>query len=263
MTREATMREEYETQGIVSECFVLSDQSGLSTAAAEADHFESAARQYREHGLQRVPYFFTPTIERIARDESLVRTIEAVLGPGERWVCWGPNVRRSTPNAAQHWHVDLESFLWPGSITVAVGLAGCRPEATTRCIPGSQRLSKAPDCAGDDSNSDLVVRKAARLDDRCGQIQSFNGFGDGRFYLFDGRCWHQGSPKTPPGTTRLFLHYQRASAPRVPLMLDYGKRRWAPEPSPYIEGGPPGTASQRLYPLPWKERLHGLLRWRP
>jgi len=254
-----TLRAEYEADGLVRQCGELSDSSANGELVEEARKFEAAARSYAQRGVSRVPYFFTPAIERVVRDTNLIAAVAEILGEDEPWVAWGPNIRESTPNEAHRWHVDLESWIWPGSITAVIGLAGCEPHNATRCIPGSQRLNKAPHCAGDDTDSNAVVRKAQSLDKRCGAVESFAGFRDGRFYLFDARCWHQGDPRTGAGVTRLFIHYQRACEPRVPHMADYQRRAWLPEPSPFIESRA-GAASQRLSSIPWRERLAGFTR---
>jgi len=253
------IRAEYEADGLVRRCRELADTSIVNELAQKAPRFEAAAQDYKRQGVNRVPYFFTPAIEQAARDANLLGAVAEVLGKDEPWVAWGPNVRASTPNEANRWHVDLESWIWPGSVTAVVGLSGCSEQNATRCIPGSHRLDKAPHCAGDDTDSDAVTRKARSLDERCGDVESFNGFGDGRFYLFDARCWHQGDPRTGAGVTRLFIHYQRASDPRVPHMADYERRAWLDEPAPFIESQS-GAASTRLYSVPWKERLAGFLR---
>lgn len=250
---------EYEADGLVRRCRELADTSIVNEIAREAPRFEAAAQDFKRQRINRVPYFFTPAIERAARDTNLLAAVAEILGEDEPWVAWGPNVRESTPNEANRWHVDLESWIWPGSVTAVIGLTGCVAHNSTRCIPGSHRLGQAPQCAGDDTDSDAVIRKAQSLDERCGDVESFSGFGDGRFYLFDARCWHQGDPRTGAGVTRLFIHYQRAREPRVPHMADYDRRAWLEEPCPFIESAP-GVGSTRLYRLPWRERLVSLLR---
>ena len=62
----------------------------------------------------------------------------------------------------------------------------------------------------------------------------------------------------------LFLHYQAAVDPRIPLMTNYTERTWAAKPAPYVVG-PSRSGSQEpvntdLYPIPksghrWIRRL--------
>jgi len=76
----------------------------------------------------------------------------------------------------------------------------------------------------------------------------FEGFGDGRFYVFDARTWHRGDPGASADRLVLFLHYQPANARRVPLALDYMRHRWSREAAPFIAapGATPATAVARI-----------------
>lgn len=164
------------------------------------------------------------------------------LGETHRWVMWGSNIQTGTPNAAGAWHVDLESFLWP-SLTVAVGLEHCTTANATRYIPWSHLLDTTPSALNDREDEAEALAATRSLDPRCDRVVEPAGFGDTTFFGFNARGWHSGNPTASMRRTMLFLHFQRASEPRVPLMLDYERKQWSRTPAPYIVG--PSVAGGR------------------
>lgn len=246
------LRGAYEERGFLRESFELADPSPLPELRRDAGLFDAELAEWQARGHARVPYLFTDAIEHVARDAAIVAVIEGVLGTS-RWVTWGPNILRETPNAASRWHVDLENRYWP-SITVAVGVGGCSATTATWCLPGTHRLTRTPFSFGDEGGDERVLRSARRTTSDCGPPEQIVGFGDGRFYAFDARTWHRGEPGTSTDRLILYLHYQAADAGRVPLMLDYARHRWSPEPAPYRPG--PGVAPvTTVARLPLRERL--------
>lgn len=207
---------ELQRDGFVANALGLAEPETARAVAADRGLFDAALRTIHAAGQVRVPYLMTEAIVGLARDAAVREAVRAVLGTDE-WVLWGPNVRVATPNAAHEWHVDLESLLWPTSVTLAVGLEGCAPAGATWFVPGTHRAGRGP--GPDDA-----------LDGRGVQVA---GFGDGRFYAFDASCWHRGDPAASVGRVVLFAHVQRAAEPRVPWMLDYRVNEWAREPAPY------------------------------
>ena len=248
-------RREYRERGFLRQSFALDDPTPLPQLCRDVALFDAKLAEWQARGLARVPYLFTEAIERVAHDAAIRAVVEAVLGT-DAWVVWGPNILRETPNAAARWHVDLESRYW-SSVSVAVGLSGCSAKATVWCLPGTHRLARTPYSSGDDGDTDVVLQSARRAMPDCGPPEQFVGFGDGRFYAFDARTWHRGEP----GTTNrlvLFLHYQRADAGRVPLMLDYERHRWSRKPAAYL-AGPGARPVTTVAPLPVRERVLDLL----
>lgn len=224
------------------------DDPGLTEALlADRDLFDRALADIRAAGEVRVPYLVTEAIARAGRDAAVRAAARAVLGTDE-WVMWGSNIRVSTPNAAHHWHVDLEAFLWPSSITLAIGLAGCAPEGATWFVPGTHRARRGP-------------RPSDALDARGVQV---GGFGDGRFYAFNARCWHRGDPTTSAGRVVLFTHLQRASEPRVPTMLDYRVDEWSREPAAYWAAPECRSVNTSVYRPPLRNVVGGWVKrlWR-
>lgn len=243
------------------ESFTLSDASLLPQLCRDVEPFDRQLTEWKAAGYARVPYIFTPAIERVARDPAIVELVAALLGT-DAWVVWGPNIRRATPNAAFEWHVDLESALWP-SVTVMIGLSGCSETAATWCLPGTHLLAPSPGACGDAADTDRVRRYARRLLPHDCTPEQFAGFADGRFYAFDARTWHRGDPVGSVNRLALFLHYQRADAPRVPFMLDYTRHRWGREAAPFI-AGPGAEPVRRVARIPLRERVRSVrARWRP
>lgn len=227
-----SLRAQLDEQGFVREALPLADPSVVPAVIADTGRFDAAVADLAARGQDRVPYLLTDAIARIAHDPRIVAAAEECLRT-DRWVMWGANIRRDTPNAAHRWHLDLESFLWP-TLTVAVGLEGCRAASATWFIPGAHRIGRGPRESEADGG-DAAVLAAARVEDpRCGAPTPVAGFGDASFYVFNARCWHRGDPAASVGRVMLFLHYQRADARRVPFMLDYRRSRWSREAAPYL-----------------------------
>jgi hypothetical protein len=245
-------RREYRARGFLRESFALSNPTLLPELCRDVAQFDRKLAEWQALGYARVPYLFTAAIERVAHDAAIRMAVEALLGT-DRWVVWGPNILRETPNAASRWHVDLESQYWP-SVTVAIGLSGCSAQSAIWCLSGTHLLARTPAWSGDDSDTDRVVRSARRAKPEVGPPVQFEAFGDGRFYVFDARTWHRGDPSASPDRLVLFLHYQPANARRVPLVLDYMRHRWSREAAPYI-AGPAATPVTAVARVPLREHV--------
>jgi hypothetical protein len=243
---------EYRARGFLRQSFALSNPTLLPELCRDVAQFDRKLAEWQALGYARVPYLFTAAIERVAHDEAIRMVVEAALGT-DRWVVWGPNILRETPNAASRWHVDLESQYWP-SVTVAIGLSGCSAQSAIWCLSGTHLLARTPAWSGNDSDTDRVVRSARRAKPEVGPPEQVEGFGDGRFYVFDARTWHRGDPGPSADRLVLFLHYQRADARRVPLVLDYMRHRWSREAAPYI-AGPGATPARAVARVPLREHV--------
>ena len=235
------IKAEYEAAGMVEQAAPLADPSVLPELIADRATFERAFADLRARGLERcVAYIVTDAIRRAAQDPAILGAVGAILGPGEPLVMWGPNIREDVPNQAYNWHVDMESWHWP-TVTVAVGLRGCSAGNATRYLAGSQRLSHPPE---------PVPHDAVPPGGESLPLQTFRGFGDGRFYVFNARGWHCGDPRAAAGRTLLLMHYQRASERRIPQMRDYGRGLWFNRPAAYA-AIPHDTAARRtMYRAP-------------
>lgn len=227
---------QYGKFGFTPQALALADASVLPALVADEPLFERALGSLRAEGRNAVPYFDTDAIRRVAQDEAVVSTMEAILGTRDL-VMWGANIRRGTPNSAGDWHVDLESLLWP-TVTVGIGLEGCTPQSATWCIPGTHSRRQAPPPAEADFPPGSEPRQIA-------------GFRNGCFYAFDARVWHRGDPATSTGRVMLFLHYQKASEARIPMMEDYTQRRFSKEAAPYFTLPSRGRACTRVAKIPW------------
>lgn len=237
--------DEYRERGFLAQALPLADSSVLPALLADEPTFAAALEATRAEGRHAVPYLVTDAIRRVAQDASVLDTVQAILGTRE-WVMWGANIRRGTPNQAHVWHVDLESLLWP-TVTVAIGLAGCTPQSATWCMPGTHLRRRAPP----PKEADVL---------RHGHPEQIAGFGDARFFVFDARTWHRGDPEESQERVVLFTHYQRAEDPRIPLMVDYKRKTWASEPSPYFTTVAPERLCTDVARLPWRHRLQGWAR---
>jgi hypothetical protein len=251
-------REEYGRDGMVRTCLALADPTILDDLKADAAVFDEAVDRLRRDGERRVPYRLTGATSRVAHDTSLLAAVREILGQHDV-VMWGANIQRQVPNQADRWHADVESWHWP-TVTVVVGLDGCDEGSTTRCIPGTQHLRRWPPSTADDAT---VLRAARRKNDCPEGIVRFDSFGDGRFYLFNARCWHCGHADGAQEKLALFLHYQLARDPRIPRMKNYRHSTWFDEPAPYvaIDGA---TVNEQQYPPPRRSRagMLALLGWR-
>lgn len=239
---------EYETTGMIRACRSLADASVVPRLVADGPGFVAAVADLNRRGQRRVPYQFTPAIRDLVTDRAIVDTVEDILGT-ERWVAWGPNIQLGTPNAAHNWHTDIESDHWP-SITVVVGLSGCAETNATRYIPGTHRFTSSPLALADPTDDQLVLATARRLDPRCDTIVRFEGFADGRFYLFDAGGWHCGDTELSTDRLSLLFHYQPADDLRVPYMKDYRRGRWYGEAAPYVANPALGADFQRQVQRP-------------
>lgn len=256
----SSQRRMYGERGFLSESFALADPAPLSDLLQDVTLFDSRLAEWQARGQARVPYLFTPAIERIAHDPTLVGIVESLLGTDE-WVVWGPNLLRETPNASTRWHVDIESRYWE-SVSVAVGVHGCTHESSIWCLPGTHRLKRSPSSSGNDGNTAVVQAHARRSLPDGEPPEQIKGFGDARFYVFNARTWHRAIAGQAHGIV-LFLHYQRADALRIPLLLDYRRHRWSQEPTPH-RASPGTTPVTATAPIPIRERLLGLVtRWLP
>jgi hypothetical protein len=245
-------RREYRERGFLRESFALGDPSPLSQLCRDVALFDAKLVEWQAHGHSGIPYLFTDAIEHVAHDAAIRAVVEAILGT-DAWVVWGPALLRETPNAASRWHVDLDSRYWP-SISIAVGVSGCSAKTVLSYLPGTHRLARTPFSSGDDADTDRVLRSARRTNPDCGPPEENEGFGDGRFYVFDARTWHRGAPGTSTSRLVLFMHYQAADAERIPWMLDYRRHRWSREPAPFLPG-PGSTPVAAVARLPVRERV--------
>ena len=228
---ESSRSEELLHAGMVRQCGGLSDPSLISDLLADEPLFADALVKFAVAGEKRVPYIVTPAIARVAFDPNLAAFVTDALG-SEEWVMWGANIRTGVPNSAQNWHIDAESRHWQ-SLTVVVGLAGCHADNATHVIPRSHRVTRLPPMAHFDEPG-LAIAAARSENPSCRSVETFEGFGNGRFYAFDANCWHAGDPDRSDGRVLLFTHFQLSCHKRVPLMGDFRKNAWLPEPSPYI-----------------------------
>lgn len=248
---------DYHQRGFVDAC-PLEDAAPLAALAQSVNDFEERARRDAEAGRSTVPYGLTPEIEKVACDPAIVRVVEAILRTPD-WVVWGANVRAATPNQAQLWHIDLESWYWP-TITVAVGVAGNDAHTAPWLLPGTAPLSTHPS-GSEAADDDHVVAMAAKLGVEA-QPQQPSGMDDAHFVAFDAKTWHRGDPLASQNRVMLFLHYQPAAHRRVPLMVDHARHVWTRRPAPYWT--PPGVESvAEAATIPLRERARRASKWRP
>lgn len=232
-----TVGEEYRRRGFVATSRPLADTSVVPALLADEPAFARELAWMEAEGRRGVPSLLTDAIRHVAQDAAIVAEVEPILGTRE-WVMWGPNIRRATPNEADAWHVDLESFLWP-TVTVAVGLAGCTAASATWCMAGTQRRREIPP---------------------VGTQEQIADFGDGRFYVFDASVWHRGDRETSRDRLILFLHYQRADEPRIPLLVDYYRQWWGREAAPYFTKVEGSGLRRDVARLPWRYRIDRWMR---
>ncbi|MDH4168290.1 MAG: glycosyltransferase [Acidimicrobiia bacterium] len=238
-----SLRTELQRHGMVAECLPIADRSVLAPLMQDATRFEAEVARLRARGAHRVPYAFTPAIRAAASDANIIAAVTAALGDRD-WVAWGPNITVGTPNDAHEWHNDIESAYWP-TITVALGVKGCDPANATKYVPGSHRLRRGPRVSGDVRSDERVLAAARLLDPRCDSIARFDGFGDGRFCLFDAKGWHRGDADAASDRVVLFLHYQRAGDRRIPYMRDHTTNAWFGQAAPYMVAPSAGSTYER------------------
>jgi hypothetical protein len=237
----------YEARGFLPAATDLADPGLLPAVAEDAGIYNDLVRRIGRAAEKRVPYFSTDAVRAIARDPAIVDLVADLLDD-DAWVMWGANIQQGTPNAADAWHVDLESWFWP-SVTVVVGLRGCAANNATWFIPGSHRLPISPGDLRDAFCDDAVLATSRAIDPACDSAEQVTGFADGRFYVFNARTWHRGAGAASRSRQSLFLHYQRAADPRIPCMKDYTRQTFFRRPADYFDGSPPGrpAANASLY----------------
>ncbi len=250
-----TLLNEYQERSFLQMSFSLNKQTHYRDLIGDSKLFRDALEENIKSGYKQIPYINTETIIKVAHDPNINEVISCLLN-GDRWVMWGANIREGTPNEAHLWHVDLESWLWP-TITVVIGIEGCSTNSATYCIPGSHKFSKAPDYS---VNSNIKSGESVITHQYDSKAEQFIDFGDGQFYVFNAKSWHRGSLEKSINRRVLFLHYQRASDPRIPFMVDYDKHLWSKQPAPYIIGNGKGRAREDVYTLPLKYRLGRIIK---
>lgn len=227
------LRHLWQTEGLLRDSYPLANPALVEPLKADWPLYQMEIQRNRGQALYRVPYLLTQAIWDAAHDPNILAVASAALGTDEL-VMWGPNIQLATPNEADLWHTDIESWLWP-SLTLVVGLDGCTSANSTQCIPGSHKLPVQPWGAANNRNSARVLEAARRLGSNCREITDFNDFGNGRFYAFDAKCWHAGRSDAARDRQLLLMHFQRAADPRIPYMLDYEARTWFNFPAAYIK----------------------------
>lgn len=219
--------------GMIPDSFKLSNQELLPLLIKDLDMYQFEVNRNKSEGLFRVPYLLTDSIIKTAHDPAIIEVVSAILDT-EDIVMWGPNLQIATPNEAGTWHTDMESLFWP-TITLVLGLDGCAYENSTKCIPGSHKINVQPWTVADNSKDSAVLKAAQLLSPNCKTINKFNEFGDGRFYLFNAKCWHSGEVNVAKNRKLLFLHFDKASNQRVPYMKNYMENTWFSYPASYCQ----------------------------
>jgi len=248
-TSHEKLREEYETDGLIRSSFPLADGRLVEELRKDVPRCLVEVTRNKEDKLFRVPYMLTQSIVNATHDMNILRVVSAALGTDEL-VMWGPNIQRGTPNEAALWHTDIESWFWP-SLTVAVGLHGCSQENSTICVPGTHKFPVQPWSVAHNWKNEDILAAANHIDPACDRIENFRDFGPGRFYVFNAKTWHCGVPLVSGTRELLFLHYQRASDPRIPYFKNYNQCTWFDFPAVYwkVNTGKPFDVNQELYPV--------------
>ena len=218
--------------GMVPHTFELANKAVIPYLLDDMPMYLTEVKRNRADELFRIPYLLTEAIIKAAHDPHVLEVASAILGTDEL-VMWGPNLQTGTPNEAYLWHTDVEAWLWP-SVSVFIGLEGCLPENSTKCIPGSFRLPCQPWFAANNTSDQATIEAARKLGESNATIQQFDGFGDGRFYVFNAKCWHAGHREISTNRKLLFIHYDKASNYRMPYMKNYIERTWFDYPAIYI-----------------------------
>jgi hypothetical protein len=226
------LKHEWDTTGLIRDTFPLADTSVIPGLLADLPMYRTEIVRNRQDELFRIPYLLTESIIRAAYDPNILAVVSELLGTDEL-VMWGPNIQSGTPNEADLWHTDVEAWLWP-SVSVFVGLEGCTLENTTKCIPHSFKAPAQPWFAANNRSDAATLEAARALCTDCTEIARFRGFGDGRFYVFNAKCWHAGVQQASVGRKMLFFHYDKASNPRMPYMKNYIERTWFDYPAVYL-----------------------------
>lgn len=241
------LKREWDATGLIQDTFPLGDTSVIPGLLADLPMYRTEIVRNRADELFRIPYLLTESIIRAAHDPNILEVVSELLGTNEL-VMWGPNIQSGTPNEANLWHTDVEAWLWP-SVSVFVGLEGCTPDNSTKCIPHSFKAPVQPWFAANNRSDRATLEAAKALCKDCTEISRFRGFGDGRFYVFNAKCWHAGVLEQSVGRKMLFFHYDKASNPRMPYMKNYIERTWFDYPAVYLP-----IASEREFSI--NRQLH-------
>jgi hypothetical protein len=242
------IQQEYEFSGLIQSTFALADRELAEGLKQDVERFAVEVKRNKQEGLSRTPYMITQSIMSVAHDLNILSAVSIVLGTDEL-VMWGPSIQRGTPDGAATWHTDSEAYKWP-SVTVAVGIAGCREYNATVSLPGSHVFGVQPSDAVIDTSDDAAVLNAGmKLNPSSNRIISFSRFGDGRFYIFNAKTWHRGVPDASNGRELLFMHYQKAADPRIPYFKNYREDTWFDFPAIYmrINNGKNFEVSKEMY----------------
>lgn len=231
------IQKQWQDNGFINKCFDLADFRILPSLLSDLPLYLDEIEKNRQLGFRRVPYLITQSIIEAAHDKNILSCVENILGTDEL-VMWGPNLQLSTPNngAAGVWHTDIESWYWPNLVTVVVGLEGCSGNNSTQYIPGSHKFPANPwEVVNDIGNDKLVLEKAKKYNPQSTHAFQFSDFGAGRFYVFDAGGWHRGIEPLSKNRKLLFLHYDKASNPRVPYMKDHHEHEWFEFAAPFMK----------------------------
>lgn len=244
------LRRAWDDAGVILDTFELADPSVIPDLLEDLPMYRTEVVRNRQDELFRIPYLLTDAIIRAAHDPNILAVARKLLGT-EELVMWGPNIQSGTPNEAELWHTDVEAWLWP-SVSVFVGLEGCNADNSTKCIPHSFEIPCQPWYAANNRSDEATLRAARQLNPRCREIARFRNFGNGRFYVFNAKCWHAGDLRTSDGRKMLFFHYDKASNPRMPYMRNYIERTWFDYPAIYT----PIRDTPKVFPV--NRRLHDI-----
>lgn len=232
LSLDQNLKKTWDDTGVILDSFELADHSVIPALLDDLPMYRTEVVRNREDELFRIPYLLTESIIRAAHDAHILAVARALLGD-EDLVMWGPNIQSGTPNEADLWHTDVEAWLWP-SVSVFVGLEGCRSENSTKCIPHSFKIPCQPWYAANNRSDQATLQAARLLHPECQEVSRFSNFGDGRFYVFNAKNWHAGDVQRGQGRKMLFMHFDKASNPRMPYMRNYIERTWFDYPAVYI-----------------------------
>jgi hypothetical protein len=241
------IRDEYESAGFLRNTYPLADSRLVDELRKDVPMYLTEVTRNKSDKLFRVPYLMTQSIVTAAHDLNILRVVTAALGSDEL-VMWGPNIQRGTPNEASLWHTDIESWYWP-SLTVAVGLSGCSQENSTIAIAGTHKFPVQPWSVAHNWKNDDILAAARHIDPASDKIENFRNFAPGRFYVFNAKTWHCGVPISSGTRELMFLHFQKASDPRIPYFKNYDERTWFDYPAAYwkINTGKSFEVNQAMY----------------
>lgn len=222
----------WDNLGMVPETFELANKNIIPELVADIPMYLTEVKRNRADELFRIPYLLTESIIEAAQDPHMLEVASAILGTDDL-VMWGPNLQSDTPNEAWLWHTDVEAWHWP-SVSVFIGLEGCNSDNSTKCIPRSHNFPCQPWLAADNTSDEATLEAAKIFGGPETSIDQFNGFSDGKFYVFNAKCWHSGHRELSKNRKLLFIHYDKASNFRMPYMKNYIERTWFDYPAMYI-----------------------------